>query len=63
MQTMETRLTTQAKNFPTYAADKAGKALKNKIATLRQTFSKTMTALESSEMLEKNDHQVTKTTS
>ena len=49
MQTMETRLTTQAKNFVTYAADKAAKALKNEMPTLRQAcqaLSKTMTALE-----------------
>ena len=53
MQTMETRLTTQAKNFATYAADKAAKALKNEMATLRQALSKTMAALESSDILDK----------
>ena len=53
MQTMETRLTTQAKNFATYAADKAAKALKNEMAMLRQALSKTMGAFESSEMLDK----------
>ena len=55
MQTMETRFTTQAKNFATYAADKAAKALKNEMATLRQALSKTMAALESSDMLDKED--------
>ena len=35
MQTMETRLTSQAKNFATYAAEKAAKALKKEMATLR----------------------------
>ena len=53
MQTMETRLTTQAKNFATYAADKAAKALKNEMATLRQALTKTMAALESSYILDK----------
>ena len=53
MQTMETRLTTQAKNFVTYAAEKAAKALKNKMATLRQALTKTMAALESSDILDK----------
>ena len=55
MQTMETRLTTQAKNFATYAADKAAKALKKEMATLRQALSKTMAALESTDMLDKGD--------
>ena len=49
---METRLTTQAKNFATYAAEKASKALKNEMATLRQALTKIMAALESSEMLD-----------
>ena len=35
MQTMETRFTTQAKTFATNAAEKASKALKNEMATLR----------------------------
>ena len=52
IQTMETRLTTQAKNFTTYAADKAAKALKNEMATLRQALTKTMAALESSDILD-----------
>ena len=55
MQTMETRLTTQANNFATYAADKAAKTLQNEMATLRQALSKTMVALESSDMLDKED--------
>lgn len=55
MQTMETRLTTQAKNFATYAAEKAAKALKTEMATLRQALSKTMAALESTDMLDKGD--------
>ena len=55
MQTMETRLTSQAKNFATYAAEKAAKALKKEMATLRQTLSKTMAALESTDMLDKED--------
>ena len=55
MQVMETRLTTQAKNFATYAADKAAKALKKEMATLRQALSKTMAALESTDMLDKGD--------
>ena len=53
MQTMETRLTTQAKNFATYVADKAAKTLKNEMATLRQALSKTIATLESSDMLDK----------
>ena len=53
--TMETRLTTQAKNFATYAADEAAKALKKKMATLRQALSKIMAALESTDMLDKGD--------
>ena len=55
MQTMETRLTSQAKNFATYAAEKAARALKNEMATLRQALSKTMAALESTDMLDKAD--------
>ena len=55
MHTMETRLTTQAKNFATYTADKAAKALKNEMATPRQALSKTMAALKSSDMLDKDD--------
>ena len=53
MQTMETRLTSQAKNFATYAADKAAKALKKEMATLRQALTKTMAALESTDILDK----------
>ena len=53
MQTIECRLTTQVKNFATYAANKAAKALKNEMTTLRQALSKTMAALESSKMLDK----------
>ena len=49
MQTMETRLTSQTKNFATYAA----KALKKDMATLQQALTKKMTALESTDMLEK----------
>lgn len=55
MQTMETQLTSQAKNFETYAADKAAKALKKELATLRQALSKTMAALDSTDMLDKED--------
>jgi hypothetical protein len=55
MQTMETRLTTQTKNFATYAVDKATKALKKEMTTLRQTLSKTMAAFESTDMLDKGD--------
>ena len=55
MHTMETHLITQAKNFVTYVADKAAKTLKNEMSTLRQAFSKTMAALESSYMLDKED--------
>ena len=55
MQVMEIRLTTQAKNFATYAAEKAAKALKKEMATLRQALSKTMAALESTDMLDKGD--------
>jgi hypothetical protein len=46
---METLLTTQAKNFATYAADKTAKALKKEMATLRQTLSETMATLESTD--------------
>ena len=53
MQTMETCLTTQAKNFATYAVDKAAKAFKNEMATLRQALTKTIAALESSDILDK----------
>ena len=55
MQVMETRLTTQAKNFATYAAEKAAKALKKEMAILRQALTKTMAALESTDMLDKGD--------
>ena len=55
MQTMETRLTNQAKNFATYAAEKAARALKKEMATLRQALSKTMAALDSTDMLDKED--------
>ena len=55
MQTMETRLITQAKNFVTYAADKTAKTLKKEMATLRQALSKTMGALESTDILDKGD--------
>ena len=55
MQTMETRLTSQAKNFATYAAEKTTRALKSEMATLRQALSKTMAALESTDMLDKAD--------
>ena len=55
MQIMETRLTSQAKNFATYAAEKAARALKKEMATLRQALTKTMAALDSSEMLDKED--------
>ena len=53
MQTLETRLTSQAKNFATYAAEKAAKALKKEMTTLRQARSKKMTAFESTDMLDK----------
>lgn len=52
---METYLTTQAKNFATYAADTTGKPLRNGIVTLRQALRKTMAALESSDMFDKTD--------
>ena len=55
MQTMETRLTSQAKNFATYAAEKAAKALKKEMTTLRQALIKTMATLDSSEMFDKED--------
>lgn len=55
MQIMETRLTSQAKNFATYAADKAARALKKEMATLRQAPTKTMAALESTDMFDKED--------
>lgn len=55
MQTMKTGLTTQVKNFATYTADKAAKAFLKEIATLRQTLSNTMAALESTDMLDKGD--------
>lgn len=44
MQTLEIRLTSQAKNFATYVEAKTAIALKQKMATLRQTFSQTMIA-------------------
>ena len=62
MQTMETRLTSQAKIFATYAAQKVAKALKKEMATLQQALSKTMAALESTNMLDKEEHQTTKNT-
>jgi len=55
MQIMEIRLTSQAKNFATYAAKKMVGALKKKMATLRQALSKTMAALDSTDMLDKED--------
>ena len=61
MQTMETRLTSQAKIFATYAAQKVAKALKKEMATLQQALSKTMAALESTNMLDKEE-QATKNT-
>ena len=50
---METRLTSQVKNFVTYATDKAARALKKEMATLRQALSKTIAALESTDILDK----------
>jgi hypothetical protein len=55
MQTMETCLTSQAKNFATYTAEKTAKALKKEMVTLRQALSKTMAAFESTDMLDKED--------
>jgi hypothetical protein len=55
MQIMEIRLTSQAKNFATYAAKKMVGALKKKMATLRQALSKTMAALDSTDMFDKED--------
>ena len=62
MQTMEIRLTSQAKIFATYATQKVAKALKKKMATLQQALSKTMTTLESTNILDKEEHQTTKKT-
>jgi hypothetical protein len=50
---MKIRLTNQTKNFVTYVTEKATKALKKEMATLRQVLSKTMVALESTDMLDK----------
>ena len=62
MQTMETRLTTQTKNFATYAADTVAKVVKNKMTTLRQTLTKTMAAPKSSDIIDKKKvHLATKT--
>ena len=55
MQTIETRLISQAKFFATYAAEQTARTLKKKMTTLRQALSKTMAALDSSEMLDKED--------
>jgi hypothetical protein len=55
MQTMETGLTSQANFFATYTAEKVTRALKKEMATLRQTLSKIMAALDSSKMLDKKD--------
>jgi hypothetical protein len=52
---METQLTTQTKNFATYAMEKTAKALKKEMAILRQALSKTMAVLESTDMLDKGD--------
>lgn len=49
---MEIRLTNQPKNFATYLATKTAIAPKEKMASLRQTFSKTMATLESMDMLD-----------
>ena len=55
MHTMETHFTTQVKKFATFAVEKAAKALKKKMATLRQALSKSMAAFESIDMLDKCD--------
>ena len=58
MQTMETRFTSQAKNFAIYAADKVARILKKNMTTLRQALSKIMVALEYVDMLNKEDLMV-----
>lgn len=58
MQIMETRLTSQTKNFVTYTTDKAARTLKKEITTLN----KIMAAFEFMDMLDKKDSSSDKKT-
>lgn len=52
MHEMELCLTTQAQNFATCAIEKATRAFKSEMATLRQALGKTMVALDSTNMFD-----------
>jgi hypothetical protein len=55
MQTIETCITSQTKKIIIYSANKAARAFKKKMATLRQALNKTMTTFEFTDMLDKGD--------